>query len=254
MASESSFLSHLPLIDAVTRELCDRNRLRATEADEFVSQVRLAILDRDYDVLRRFNGTGSFRSYLAVVVSRLLYDYRCQQWGRWRPSAEARRRGAVAILLERLMVRDGWSFDQAVEILRTNHHVADTRAQLYELYRHLPPVSANIRLVPVDAGHEVVSGDSTPVVDVIRTERIVARQRIASALEHARSRLTAEERMILRLRFDDGFPISRIATALRLDQKKLYRRLKNMLARLREQLAADGIAAQDVDDCLAETD
>lgn len=254
VVSEDFFLSHLPLIDSVTRDLCCRNRLAGAEVDEFTAQVRLAILERDYEVLRRFNGTGSLRSYLAVVVSRLLYDYRCKQWGRWRPSAEARRRGPVAMLLERLMVRDGWSFDQAAEILRTNHDVVDSRAELYELYRRLPPVSANVQLVPVCAAHDLVSADSAPDVNVIRGERIVARQRIVHALEQARTTLTAEEQLILSLRFDDGFSISRIARALRLDPKKLYRRLKTLFARLREQLAANGIGAQDIEDCFADAD
>ncbi len=55
------------------------------------------------------------------VVQRLFLDHRNRQWGKWRPSAEAKRRGPLAILLERLVVRDGWTFEQAVETLRTNH-------------------------------------------------------------------------------------------------------------------------------------
>ena len=40
-------------------------------------------------------------------------DWRNARWGKWRPSAEARRQGALATHLERLMRRDGLTFEEA---------------------------------------------------------------------------------------------------------------------------------------------
>jgi DNA-directed RNA polymerase specialized sigma subunit len=61
-----------------------------------------------------------------------------------------------------------------------------------------------------------------------------------------RQGLTSEERLILKMRFDDGFPVSQIAAALHLDQKRLYRTIDRILARLRAGLDADGISLEDV--------
>jgi RNA polymerase sigma factor (sigma-70 family) len=238
---DSLFSASLPTIEGVIRELCRRNRLRSDEADEFGAYVRFALIERNCDVLRRYNRTGSLRSYLTVVVSRLFYDFRCQRWGRWRPSAEAQRHGPLAILLERLIVREGWSFDQAEAILRTHHDVTDTREQLRAIYQRLPPASPKIRLVAVDAAENVASRDLAADVRIVQ-------RRIASALHRARETLTAEDRVILRLRFDEGFPVSQIAVALDINQKRMYRRLENILKRLRERLVREGIALDDVNE------
>src|SRR5204863_42105 len=105
---ENLFLANLPVIDAAVAYVSRRHRLTASEADDFSSAVRLHFIERKYEPLRRFEGRSSLRTYLTVVVSHLFLDYRNRQWGKWRPSAEATRVGPVAILFERLVVRDGW--------------------------------------------------------------------------------------------------------------------------------------------------
>ena len=52
-------------------------------------------------------GRGSLNTYLRVVIERLVLDMRVTNWGKWRPSARARRLGAEAVLFEQLTVRDG---------------------------------------------------------------------------------------------------------------------------------------------------
>ena len=44
-----------------------------------------------------------------AVIQRLFLDARIAKWGKWRPSVSARRLGGVAVLLERLLTRDGLS-------------------------------------------------------------------------------------------------------------------------------------------------
>ena len=90
---EALFLANLPVIDSVVRHVCRRHHLSAAEADDFGSEVRLHIIERNYEILRKFEGRSSLRTYLAVVVQRLFLDYRNRIWGKWRPSAEAQRRG-----------------------------------------------------------------------------------------------------------------------------------------------------------------
>src|SRR4029077_12843055 len=121
---EALFLANLPVIDAVVKQVCRRHHLSSAEADDFASEVRLHIIERNYETLRKFEGRSSMRTYLIVVVQRLFLDYRNRIWGKWRPSAEARRLGPVAMLLERLVARDGWSCEQGIETLR-NHHTGE---------------------------------------------------------------------------------------------------------------------------------
>ena len=66
-------------------------------------------------------------------------------WGRWRPAAAARQVGPAAVLLERLVYRDGLPFDEACEVLRTRHGVQVSREELETCRRALPIRAARPR-------------------------------------------------------------------------------------------------------------
>ena len=133
---EALFLASLPVIDAAVRQVCRRHHLTATEADDFASEVRFHFIERHYEPLRKFRGDCTLRTFLIVVVQHLFLDYRNRLWGKWRPSAEAKRHGPAAILVERLVTRDNWTLDQAIEIVSTNHGV-DVTEELRALFVQL---------------------------------------------------------------------------------------------------------------------
>ena len=138
MKADDPYLSQLDVIDNVVRYVCRRYRLPTADAEDFAGTVRLKLIESDYAVLRKFQHRSSLRTFLVAVVHRMYADYRNHTWGKWRPSAEAKRMGALAVQLERLVTRDGLTFDQAAETLRTNHHVDSSRADLEEIWRRLP--------------------------------------------------------------------------------------------------------------------
>ena len=80
--------------------------------------MRLRFIENDYAAIRKFRGESSLGTYLTVVVAMLVRDYRVQRWGRWRPSAAARRLGDVAVRLETLVRRNGQAVHEAAETLR----------------------------------------------------------------------------------------------------------------------------------------
>ena len=135
---ERCFLAALPDIERVIRFIARRNRLNRHEEEEFAGEARLALVDNDYRILSRFQGQSSLRTYLTTVIQRLFLDHRQKMWGKWRPSAEAQRRGPVACRLELLVYRDGMSCEEAVETLRLNHGATETRDELLEIARTLP--------------------------------------------------------------------------------------------------------------------
>ena len=61
-----------------------------------------------------------------------------------------------------------------------------------------------------------------------------------------RQTLAPEERLILKMRFDDSVPVADIARALQLNQKRLYRTIETILATIRKSLEADGISREEV--------
>src|SRR5229473_2829543 len=138
MTREQLFLSELALIERVIGWVCARRCLRGADAEDFASTVKLRLIENDYEILGRFEGRSSLKTYLTAVINRLYIDYQTQRFGKWRPSAEARRLGPVALRLEALLYRDGLTFEEARGVLQTDFQVAESREALYELSLKLP--------------------------------------------------------------------------------------------------------------------
>ena len=239
---EALFLSQLALIERVISFISSRHHLPGVEADDFASHVKLRLIEDDYAILRKFQQRSSLRTYLTVVIQRLFLDYRISMWGKWRPSAEAKRGGEVAMLLERLMGRDGYGFEEACELLETNHQVTVPRSELEAIAGRLP--GRTRRRFESEDALALVAADQ-PVLDevIAERERMVTAARVDAALKAAMAGLGAQDRLILALRFEDGRAVTEIARTLRLDPKGLYRRLERVMKELRAALEANGVDA-----------
>lgn len=233
------FLQYLPLVDRAIAFVARRKCLSAEEAEDFASHVRLKLFEDDFAILRKCRHRPIRPSYLTVVISRLLLDYRIAQWGKWRPSAEARRRGPVAELLERLVSRDGFTFEEAFEILATNYRVSLDRVEL-ERIAALLPIRSKRRFDSEDVLAATASTEPSPEEALADRERGEKAERVSRALNRVVARLEPEDGLILMLHFRDGHSVTEIASLLRLPQKPLYRRLERILARLRAALAGEG--------------
>ena len=243
-AGEALFLSRLADIERVISFVSARHHLPGVEADDFASHVKLKLIENDYDILRRFEGRSSLRTYLTVVIQRLFLDYRTHAWGKWRPSAEATRAGAVAVLFERLTNRDGHGFEEARELMETNHQVTVPRATLEAIAGRLP--TRVRRRFESDEALLHLPSDQPPVDEVIaERERAALADRLDAALKAAMAGLGAQDRLIIAMQFQDGRTVAEIARMLRLDQKALYRRLQRLMRELRGALEAQGISGVD---------
>jgi len=237
---KAMFVSNLDVVETVIRFVCHRQKLSSSEAEEFDSEVKVRLVDHDYEVFRKFQHRSSLRTYLTIVIQRMYLDFRNHLWGKWRPSAEAQRLGPVAVRLETLMARDGLSFDQACEYLRTNENIAASDSDLDAIVVRLP---TRTRRAMVGEEELEAVADTTSRVDdrLIANERCADARRILDALKSALRSLSGQDRVILRLRFQDGLKAADIARALHLDQKLLYRRFDALLRQLRAALEAAGI-------------
>src|SRR5258708_14942359 len=139
MDVEQYFLAHLREIEQILAFVCRRNHLDAHEAEEFGAHTKLKLIETNYAILRKFEGRSLFTTYLTTVIQRLFFQYRVQLWGKWRPSAEAKRMGDKGITLERLLTRDGYTFAEAVEILAGGPDAVFTGAELGGVALRLPP-------------------------------------------------------------------------------------------------------------------
>lgn len=243
MDAEQLFLSQLPLIERIVASICRRKCCFGDEAEDFGQWVKLRLIEDDYAVLRKFRGRSKLSTYLNTVVHNLFRDYRIAKWGKWRPSAAAKRLGEVAMQLETLTGRDGHSLDDAVEILRTNFGVETPPAELEAIAARLP-ARVRRRFVGEEALERLATNDGVEAC-VADGELAASRERLEEALGGALEELPGEDRLILKLRFQDGFTVRQVAEALRTEPRPLYTRFERCLRRLRGALEARGVTAEE---------
>jgi DNA-directed RNA polymerase specialized sigma24 family protein len=66
--------------------------------------------------------------------------------------------------------------------------------------------------------------------------------------------LPPQDRLILKMRFGQGFNVAEIAATLHLPQKPLYRRIDAILGALRKRLEGEGMRASEVAELLGTLD
>ena len=170
-------------------------------------------------------------AYLHVVIQRLYLDHQIGKWGKWHSSAEARRRGEIAVELERLIYRDGHTIQEAVEQLEGMSHIYASREDLLRLAYALP-VRYRTRFVSDDQ----VSGTMVAVDPIERRESEVWARRLQTELAQAMSELDGEDRRLLKMRFSERRTVPEIAANLDVDAKPLYARIRRLLERIRHRL------------------
>jgi RNA polymerase sigma factor (sigma-70 family) len=237
-------LDHLDLVDQIVRTTGRRRHLSATEREDFASFVRLRLVEDDYAVLRKFQNRSTLWTYLAAVIERMSLDFCAEKWGRWRPSAMAERLGPIAVTLERLVTRDSHTIEEAMEIVRTNHGVGKSYAELRRIWDQLP-----VRVRTSEVGEEAaatVSGSDTSEITVEESDRQKNIERLQRALAAAFEQIAAQDRVVIALRFDQDLSMVEIAKLTGSSVPTLHRRLDKSVKQLRLALTSEGFDPREI--------
>jgi len=254
MNPETTYLQHLESIERIAAFVARRGHLNADETGEFVQTVRVKLFDDDYAIIRKFEGRSAFTTYLTTVILRLYQQWRVEMWGKWRPSAEARRLGDKAITLERLLTRDGFTLEEAVNTLTTRAGGLYTVEELEALYVRLPVRNPRPVLVSDEVAPEVAAVDADAADRVESRDRERSARCCTTALDRALEQLPEEDRLILQLRFWKSLKVPDIASIVGIDPKKIYKRLEKLFRELRGALETAGVSSDDVQRLLGSPD
>lgn len=242
MSTGDLYSQHAADIEDVLAYVRRNHRLSPDDGDDFSSVARLKLIEHEFHILRQFKGESSFKTYIVVVISRLFLDWRNSRWGRWRPSAEAKRLGPVATELERLVLRDARPYDEAVELLMSKG-VETTQAECDRIWARLKKRSPR-EFVEPDEVEDLPVGPVDPVADEQRRQRAIE---IRDALHKVQSALPPGDQLIVKLRMESGFTVARIAKLQGVDQKALYRRFDQIFKQMRLAMQSLGISEDDSD-------
>lgn len=251
MADEDPYFEYRAVLERAIRTTCRKFRVSPVDAEDFAGELRLRLVKNDWAIFRQFQGRGSIEVYLLVVVTRALHDWRNTRWGKWRPSAEARKIGPWAVRLETLTVRDGHSQAEAREILRTNLGCPLSPAVLDGISARLPARTRRTQ-VGADLLEQHIANTGAPDDLMNREIASITADRASAALALAQQALPELDRLILRLRFDECLAVVEISRVLQLEQKPLYRRIARILNQLRQALEGAGLTGPVVASAMAE--
>lgn len=237
-------LDHLDLINQIVRTTGRRRHLSAPEREDFASFVKLRLIEDDYAILRKFQNRSTLWTYLAMVVERLSLDFCAEKWGRWRPSAMAERLGPIAVNLERLVTRDNHTLEEATEILRTNHDVSLTYAELRTMWDQLPTRTRTVAVGEEAAA--MVSSNESSEVRIEDSDRQKHIERLQSALQTAFEQIAPQDRVLIALRFDQDLSMVEISQLIGSSVPTLHRRLDRSVKQLRAALSQAGFDPREV--------
>jgi len=240
--------THFDLIQRQLLLLGRQSGLPASEAEELRSWALFKLVDDDYRILGSWEGRSSFPTFLRVVLTNLMRDYRTHVWGKWRPSAASRRRGPKGVLLEQLLVRDGLSIDEAVERLRTEHGISLTPDQVEQLAAAHPRRQERRRVGEEELLHVPVDGQVESRIE--ERERKRAAGRLRELLVPLLQSLSAEDRLLLKLSFFEGLSMAVIAPILGRPQAELYKARERCLKQIRRALTGAGFGADQLRELL----
>jgi RNA polymerase sigma factor (sigma-70 family) len=241
--AKRTFLENVDLIRQIARFVAQRHNLSREDAEELASTVMLKIVESDYEVVRKFEGRSTLRTYLTTIIQRVFLDERTARWGKWRPSAQARRLGPAAILFDQLVTRDGVAVTDAVAEVRNRYTDAPSIDQLRDLAATLPRRMSR-QFVSDDHLDDVpASGSSSPLDERVEHDEV---RRVEDALAAALQQISVEERVILTMRFQHDLSIAQIARLTGLEEKQLYYRLSAIMKVLRRELEARGVTRQEI--------
>lgn len=245
MKPEERYLEYLKTIERIAAYVARRNHLNPSDVEEFVQETRVRLFEHDYDIIRKFEERSSFETYLNTVIRRLFQEWRTKQWGKWRPSAEAKRLGDKAIHLERLLSRDGLTWSEAKGMLTTGSSPY-TVSELEAIYVRLPPRMPRTTMVADDTVPDTISVEPDAFDRLEADDRTRVLRQGLQKMDEVIQTMDPEDRLILQMRFWDHRRVPDIARALNLDQKKLYKRLDRLYVPLRRALESAGVSKEDI--------
>ncbi len=233
------------LVDEIAGGFCHRYGLLNDECADFSQDVHLRLIEDDYARLRQFQGKCSLKTFLHVTIKRMAIDHLIKKRGKWRPSPAARRLGPAAVELEILMYRENHPRDAAIQIMVSKNTHGLSENDLRKIVLRLPlrtfgRVESNVETEELPDP----DGAERQVLESEQEERMAAaREKLSRAME----KLDAEDRLIVRMKYWDGFTAVRIKKILGIESR-IHDRIARILQQLRSLLNDDGPGGLHVDD------
>jgi RNA polymerase sigma factor (sigma-70 family) len=247
--------AHWDLVNMLARKQFRAEHLVIESADFVLG--RLA--ENDWERVRKHAGKGAIRAYLSRVIQRLLHDFARQQFGRkqtprWLAAQPGFWQKVHRLLcLERLPARevielvsmdvpggrDDRAVREAIAVIRTKDQDCGQS--------HAESGDVSLEDAPEPAGNHgaaetaVEHAGLTEVLYGLLTDERAEPHPAVMALQ-AELQLGSEERLLLRMVFEDGMKVTEAGRLLGLSTHAVHGQMRRLLARIRTAVEGCGLA------------
>ena len=228
------------------------------ESADFVLQ-RLA--ENDWQRVRKHSGEGSIRAYLSRVIQRLLHDFARQKYGRKQLPRWLSVQPAFWQKVHRLLCLERLPAREVMELVsldvpggRNDGAVREAIAVIRTKDKDCGQSHTESRDVSLEDTAEPAGDDSPdePAVESAELTELLYRLLIDDTLDprlqpavaelQADLQLGNEERLLLRMVFEDGMKVTEAGRMLGLSTHVVHGQMRRLLARIRTAMERCGLA------------
>ncbi len=247
-------------------ELINSLALRRFSAQPLAEEAALFVMDSlaadSWQRVRKFSGKGTFRSFIASLSYRLLEDFSRKRFGRLRSPLWVKKLGGIWSLLFQFLCMQRLPLADAVESVATRcaaEEVVDVEEAALTLLSRIPQCGSHQGL-EVGLQDDTVSENPRPDQVLEKEEQAhlfavlfaqLAKGKEESSVSQPFAALlddgvtiTAGERLLLKLLYQDNMGVKRAAVLLGLNRDQVNGRLRRLLARLRQDFQRAGLAEE----------
>lgn len=250
--ADSAWVEFLERYSPLIRRVIARNVSDSEQAAECLAFVSASLSDDSFRRLHRFrfDGPARFETWLMAVVANLCHDWRRRQQGRWRaPRSVSRLPELEQHVYHHIFVRGASRGECAASLAPRYPEVSEATiaaisARLFGLLSPEQRWHASTRFhARRQPAHGGSSDGEDPVLRVADPaqgpEELAAGTEQQRQLQDALSRLPPEQRLLLRLRYEQGLTLDEVARLARLgDPFRAHRQVRAALEALRQLMDA----------------
>ncbi len=246
------------------------NRMAARRYGEgaLAEEAALAVIEGlqagEWHRVRAFNEQATFTTFIRSLISRLLEDFSRKRFGRVRPPLWVKTFGGIweklftALCLERLPVHE------AVEVVLQRQAVAgksEIEDAANQLLGRIPDCGRHQDLEVAYDDEDSAGGNYAESVAectlevqqkvevftaifqlVLGEQEFVVSDTLSQKLSRLQIRLSAEERLLLKLCYQEGLGVARAGEMLGMSRFQVHGKKRRLMNRLRDELERTGLA------------
>ena len=245
-------------------DLINRMAVRRFGTSSLAEEAPLFVLNQlaenDWQRLKKFSARSSFRTYLASLTYRLLDDFAREKFGRKQAPLWIKKLGGVWLTLFKLLCLERLNIVEAVQYLVTKSNLEQEEALEEKGLKILENVTDcgghQAKEMSMDVGDTIGSGSGQEEWLEKEEKNLIFQSlfqeilgtSIEKNVQHSYEKvvmggvdLTTEERLLLKMCYQDGINITEAGRILGYNRNQVHGRMRRLLGRLRSEFRTMGI-------------